>query len=303
MLLTAAWALLAPASPAAAHDDIAGSVPADLSVIDDPIDSVEIDFGVAISDDVVMFLVYDVGDGTLDDIGGETVKTGDTTAELRFDELEREGTYTVRFLAPVPADAHVIQGSIGFTYGEPTGLVPDDPNLLQVSPPSRSLLDETVSSARLVFIDDVEVSSIRLTHDGGDGETFTDVDVEFEQVDGRTVAVEFEPLEREGTYFLAYEADSVTTGEEFAGASSFSVGRRSGTSESGDFPVVPFTMAAVVILALGALGTLALARRAAFGDDDIDPDGPDGDGEPTSPDDLVADDVGAPGADEGGPTA
>ena len=67
-----------------------------------------------------MFLTYDLGNNEFEDIGGETVRTGDTTARLDFDEVEREGTYFVQYLAPVPSDGHVIAGAISFTYGSPS---------------------------------------------------------------------------------------------------------------------------------------------------------------------------------------
>ncbi len=110
----------ADATPVAAHDDIKSSTPPSRSTLQDPISSVEIDFGEVISDDVAMFLVYDLGDNEFEDLGGETVKTGETTARLDFDEVEREGTYFVQYLAPVPLDGHVIAGAISFTYGSPS---------------------------------------------------------------------------------------------------------------------------------------------------------------------------------------
>jgi len=112
--------LLAASAPVAAHDGIAGSTPASRSVLDAPISTVEIDFGEKIGDDVAMFLTYDLGDNEFEDIGGTTVKTGDTTARLDFDEVDREGTYFVQYLAPVPSDGHVIAGAISFIYGSPS---------------------------------------------------------------------------------------------------------------------------------------------------------------------------------------
>jgi len=110
----------ADSTQVAAHDDIAGSNPPSRSTLDDPISSVEIDFGEVISDDVAMFLTYDLGNNEFEDIGGDTVRTGDTTARLDFDEVEREGTYFVQYLAPVPSDGHVIAGAVSFTYGSPS---------------------------------------------------------------------------------------------------------------------------------------------------------------------------------------
>jgi len=112
--------LLAISAPVGAHDGIAGSTPTSRSVLDEPISTVEIDFGETIGDDVAMFLTYDLGDNEFDEIGGTTVKTGDTTARLDFDEVEREGTYFVQYLAPVPSDGHVIAGAISFVYGSPS---------------------------------------------------------------------------------------------------------------------------------------------------------------------------------------
>ena len=106
--------------PVTAHDDIRSSTPTSRSTLSEPISTVEIDFGEVISDDVAMFLVYDLGDNEFEDIGGETVRTGETTARLDFDEVEREGTYFVQYLAPVPVDGHVIAGAISFTYGSPS---------------------------------------------------------------------------------------------------------------------------------------------------------------------------------------
>lgn len=123
--LALAVAIGADATPVAAHDDIAGSNPPSRSTLQEPISSVEIDFGEAISDDVAMFLTYDLGDNEFEELGGETVKTGETTARLDFDEVEREGTYFVRYLAPVPVDGHVIAGAISFTYGSPSTGGPD----------------------------------------------------------------------------------------------------------------------------------------------------------------------------------
>jgi methionine-rich copper-binding protein CopC len=118
--LALAVVLGADATPVAAHDDIAGSNPVSRSTLEEPISTVEIDFGEVISDDVAMFLTYDLGNNEFEDIGGETTKTGDTTARLDFDEVEREGTYFVQYLAPVPSDGHVIAGAISFTYGSPS---------------------------------------------------------------------------------------------------------------------------------------------------------------------------------------
>lgn len=275
----------------AAHDDIESSDPPHLAVLDDPISSVDIDFGAEISDDVVMFLVFDVGDGTFDDIGGQTTRTGDTTARLDFPELDREGTYTVRYIAPVPADAHVIQGSISFTFGAPTGAAPDDPYLVSTSPPSRALLRAPVSSATLKFVDDVDDMRLRLLFDEGDGESFPELDATVEQVAPDTVRIDFAQLTRAGTYFVAYDGVGASTGEELAGSTSFSYLERSGAGTDDDgFPVVPFAIVAAVILALGATGTLFLARRAAG----VDADGgdPSTDSDPDASSAALADSTG-----------
>jgi methionine-rich copper-binding protein CopC len=124
--LALAVAFGADATPVTAHDDIKSSTPPSRSTLQEPISTVEIDFGEVISDDVAMFLTYDLGNNEFEDIGGETVKTGETTARLDFDEVEREGTYFVQYLAPVPADGHVIAGAVSFTYGSPSTGSSDD---------------------------------------------------------------------------------------------------------------------------------------------------------------------------------
>ena len=106
--------------PVRAHEDIAGSNPPTRSHIDEPITFAEIDFGIEIGDQVEMSLFYDLGDGTSEEVGGETTKTGPTTARLDFGDLERQGTYFVRYLAPVPADGHVMAGATSFTWGSPS---------------------------------------------------------------------------------------------------------------------------------------------------------------------------------------
>ena len=112
----------ASSDTALAHDDIAGSTPASGSTVQEPISSVDVDFGAEISDDVMLFLTYDPGDGNVDELGGTTVRTGETTARIDFDEIERRGTYIVRYLAPVPTDGHVIAGALSFNYGEASSI-------------------------------------------------------------------------------------------------------------------------------------------------------------------------------------
>ena len=119
-VLTLTVAVGAGATPVTAHDDIRSSTPTSRSTLSEPISTVEIAFGEVISDDVAMFRGYDLGDNEFEDSGGETVRTGETTARLDFDEVEREGTYFVQYLAPVPVDGHVIAGAISFTYGSPS---------------------------------------------------------------------------------------------------------------------------------------------------------------------------------------
>lgn len=121
MLAAMVGVLISAGTAAFAHDEIASSNPPSRSVLDDPISSVEIDFGEQIgevADGLSMDLTYDEGDANIVSLGGTTVKTGPTTARVDFDELEREGTYFVQYLAPVPSDGHVIVGAITFTYGE-----------------------------------------------------------------------------------------------------------------------------------------------------------------------------------------
>ncbi len=108
--------LLLGAGTASAHDDIASSDPASGSLVDEPISEVTIDFGEGVeSPEMAMF-------GPDDEIVESViVQVDDTTARIEFDELEDEGIYIVRYLAPVTADGHTMAGAIQFTYGSTGG--------------------------------------------------------------------------------------------------------------------------------------------------------------------------------------
>ena len=263
-LVTGLLALVAAPGGASAHDDIAGSVPADRSTVDAPISTASIDFGADISESVSMFLTYDPGDGTVVEVGGETTKTGDQTARIDFPELEDEGTYFLQYLAPVPADGHVVVGAISFDYGAPTALDQgDNADIRSSTPPSRARLDDPIESAEITFdleLDDVELTLVR---DFGDGERFEDLGGSTTVVDSRRARIDFaEPLPAEGTYFVTYDGTARVTGDEVVGAISFTWGDPS--SGPGGFPVLPFLLLAVPILAIGAFFTL---RRASATDD------------------------------------
>lgn len=265
VLLVGLVAVLVPTGVASAHDDIAGSVPADRSTIDAPITSASIDFGADISDSVSMFLTYDPGDGAVVDLGGETTKTGAQTARIDFPELEARGTYFLQYLAPVPADGHVVVGAISFNYGAPTAIDQgDNPDVRSSTPASRARLDDPVDSAEIVFDIEVDDMELVLVRDYGDGERFEDLGGSTTVVDARRVRLDFaEPLPAEGTYFVTYDGTAVVTGDEVVGAISFTWGDPASGSSS--FPVLPFLLVALPILAIGAFLTF---RRAGRVDDD-----------------------------------
>ncbi len=110
-------ALLFGAGLAGAHDDIVSSDPASGSQLDDPISEVTIEFGEEVAD-VEMALI-----GPDDEIVEPTTTQSltATTARIEFAELEREGVYFVRYLAPVVDDGHTLAGAIQFTYGSAGG--------------------------------------------------------------------------------------------------------------------------------------------------------------------------------------
>ncbi len=124
-LLPAATALLAlaavPAGRAAAHDTIAGSDPEQGARIDEPISQVTIDFGEEIADEPQLALLYDTGDGEIEELESTASRSGPTTGLVEFEPLEREGRYFVRYLATVPLDGHVVAGAINFDFGDPAG--------------------------------------------------------------------------------------------------------------------------------------------------------------------------------------
>lgn len=256
----------APASSAVAHDGIDSSAPADGSMIDEPISSVEIDFGENISEGVSMFLLYDRGDGTEIDIGGDTTKTGETTARLDFPEIADEGTYFARFLAPVPSDGHVIAGAISFSWGARTAAVGHpNPEIRVSTPGSREVVADPITSAEITFNldidDDVE---LQLVYDRGNGVDFEDLASVTTKTGTNTAMVEFDPLERKGTYFVSYDTTSVATGDEIVGATSFAFGSASG-EDSSIVPWLVFAPIALIVLGIGAL--LSYRRMRAPVDD------------------------------------
>jgi methionine-rich copper-binding protein CopC len=120
LLVTLLAALaVAPAGPAGAHEEIAGSDPAMGARIDEPITEVTIDFGSVVADDLEMGLLYDTGGGESVQVDATVSHPSPEVGRLEFAPLERQGRYFVRYLATVPADGHSIAGSILFDYGQP----------------------------------------------------------------------------------------------------------------------------------------------------------------------------------------
>ncbi len=286
-LLVCMFGVVAPTTPAAAHDGISDSNPANRSTIDDPISSAEIDFGEGISDQVSMFLTYDPGDGTTVDIGGETVKTGDQTARLDFPEITEQGTYFVRYLAPVPSDGHVVAGSISFTWGAPTAVVDSpNPDIRTSTPSSLEVLEQPITSAEITFELEIEDDVIlQLVYDEGNGVDFVDLRGVTTKTGPNTATVEFDELDREGTYIVTYDAVNTLNGDEVVGATSFVYGQPSGEASS-EFPWVVFVLVSTLVLGIGAL--LSYRRMLVPHDDepiDTDPDtDPDTDTDPVGAD-------------------
>ncbi len=245
-----------PTSPVAAHDGIEASTPENRSTIDDPISSAEIDFGEGISDGVSMFLTYDPGDGSIVDIGGETTKTGDSTARLDFPEISEEGTYFIRYLAPVPSDGHVVAGSISFTWGTPTATVDSpNPDIRTSTPSSKEVLTQPITSAEITFELDIEDNvTLQLVYDSGNGIDFDDLRSVTTKTGPNSAMVEFDELEREGTYIVSYDTTNVLNGDEVVGATSFVYGQPSGASSS-SFPWLAFIPIAAIVLAIGGFFT------------------------------------------------
>ncbi|MCC3296167.1 copper resistance protein CopC [Arthrobacter sp. zg-Y411] len=111
-LLFAVFAgLLLSAPPAAAHDELTGSVPADGAVLDSAPEAVELTFSntpAAIGSEVRVL----AEDGT--DWADGDVRILDNTATQRLRDGAPAGTYTVQWRV-VSSDAHPIEGTFGFT--------------------------------------------------------------------------------------------------------------------------------------------------------------------------------------------
>ena len=246
-----AAAALVGATPAAAHDDIESSVPADRSVIDEPISEATIDFGEEVGDGVEMFLTYEPGGGAdTVEIGGETIKTSPSTARLEFPELTEQGTYFIRFIAPVPSDGHVLLGSISFTWGTVTAIDDANEDIRSSTPGSRERIDDPIDFVDIEFDLEYDEISMQLIYDVGNGEEFIELGGRTERVDDRTARISFDLLDRRGTYFVAYDGTNAINGDEIAGALSFYYGEPSGESSDG-FPWLTFVPIALVVLGIG----------------------------------------------------
>lgn len=242
-------------TPATAHDGIESSNPQNRSTIDEPISSAEIDFGEGVSDGVSMFLTYDPGDGSIVDIGGETIKTGDTTARLDFPEITEQGTYFVRYLAPIPADGHVVAGSISFTWGAATTLVSPNPDIRESTPNALEVLTAPITSAEIDFELEIEDEvRLQLVYDEGNGVDFNELASTTTKTGPNSARVDFDELDRKGTYIIAYDTIAVANGDEIVGATSFVYGQPSGTASS-SFPWLVFVPIALIVLGIGAFFT------------------------------------------------
>ena len=271
-LFAAGVAGLNGASPVSAHENIESSTPENGEVLSEPIDEVTIDFGVEISGATQMFLRYEDADGEIEQIGGDVTVTGPTTARLDFPLLEREGTYFVNYIAPVPADAHVITGAIGFVYGAPTVFVSDDPNVLRSTPFARETISEPISEVTVEFAAAVADVRFFFSYDEGDGETFTSIEISQTAESDVDYVVTFDELDRDGTYILSYLARYAQSDDEISGDIPFFLGAPSGQSDDTSFPWLVFVPIAAAILAVGAWFSW---RRMTVdvADDDGDSDG------------------------------
>ncbi|WP_146359400.1 copper resistance CopC family protein [Arthrobacter yangruifuii] len=110
-LLALSAGLLAGASPAAAHDELTGSRPADGAVVEAAPDAVELIFSgvpAAIGSEVRIL------DESGTDWADGQVRILDNTVTQRLRSGAPAGSYTVQWRV-VSADAHPIEGSFGFT--------------------------------------------------------------------------------------------------------------------------------------------------------------------------------------------
>jgi hypothetical protein len=119
------------------------------------------------------------------------------------------------------------------------------------SPRSRERIDEPITSAEIEF--DIEVDDdvrLDLVYDRGDGENFDELGGTTTKTGPSSARIDFDLLAEEGTYFIRYVATATANGEEVRGATSFTWGEPS--SAGSGFPLIPFALAAIVILTIGA---------------------------------------------------
>ncbi|MEL6890037.1 MAG: hypothetical protein AAFP84_00455, partial [Actinomycetota bacterium] len=100
--------------------NVISSSPFARETIDDAVDRVEVEFAAAVENVRFNFL-YDEGDGErFTPIPVELEQTADDVVVVSFDELERDGTYLLSYLARYAQSDEEITGDIPFFLGAPS---------------------------------------------------------------------------------------------------------------------------------------------------------------------------------------
>ncbi|MEP6296164.1 MAG: copper resistance protein CopC, partial [Ilumatobacter sp.] len=168
------------------------------------------------------------------------------------------------------SDGHVVAGSISFTWGAPTAVVDSpNPDIRTSTPSSLEVLEQPITSAEITFALELEDDVIlQLVYDEGNGVDFDDLRSVTTKTGPNTATVEFDELDRKGTYIIAYDAVNTVNGDEVVGAISFVYGQPSGELSS-DFPWTLFVPVAALVLGIGAFLSY---RRMLVPVDDPDED-------------------------------
>ncbi|MEU3458066.1 copper resistance CopC family protein [Micromonospora sp. NPDC006766] len=134
-LLAALAVLLAPASPAAAHNALRAATPAQDSRLTAPPTQITLEFLQNLSPSFTTIVLTDAGQRKIPT--GEPVVAG-ATGTVTISQPLANGTYTVAYRV-VSADGHPVQGSYSFTVADPTASsAPDETATDAASPASAS---------------------------------------------------------------------------------------------------------------------------------------------------------------------
>ncbi|PZM94494.1 MAG: copper resistance protein CopC [Actinobacteria bacterium] len=135
-------AVLLPATPAAAHNQLINTVPERDAVLQDPPAEVVLEFVERLDPKFTTIVVTDAGRQT---VATSSPEISGSRGVVRFPEPLAPGTYTVAYRV-VSLDGHPVQGSFRFTVGGDTPAVAASDEPAETAAPDASATDNDTTS-------------------------------------------------------------------------------------------------------------------------------------------------------------